>query len=152
MTLTDFILRASIVLFFFLLMEAAAWATHKYVMHGFLWVLHKDHHMPDHNRLERNDLFALFFALPSVALIAVGAADGFSLLFFAGVGIALYGMAYFWFHDIVVHQRLRILGNYKNKYLDSIIAAHLDHHRGRGNYGFLFLVSRRYFKRITLSK
>ncbi len=152
MPIADVLIRASIVLFFFLIMEAAAWATHKYVMHGFLWALHKDHHMPEHNRLEKNDLFALFFALPSIALIAAGAADVFSLLFFAGLGIALYGLAYFWFHDIVVHQRLRILGNYRNKYLDSIIAAHLDHHRGRGNFGFLFLVPVRYFRRAAISK
>lgn len=25
-------------------MEAVAWATHKYVMQGFLWVLHEHHH------------------------------------------------------------------------------------------------------------
>lgn len=28
----------------FLSMEAVAWFTHSYVMHGPLWVLHKDHH------------------------------------------------------------------------------------------------------------
>ena len=28
----------------FALMEFVAWFTHKYIMHGFLWVLHKDHH------------------------------------------------------------------------------------------------------------
>jgi beta-carotene 3-hydroxylase len=33
-----------IVLLSFLGMEAVAWFTHKYVMHGLLWYLHKDHH------------------------------------------------------------------------------------------------------------
>jgi beta-carotene 3-hydroxylase len=28
----------------FLAMEFMAWFTHKFVMHGFLWYLHKDHH------------------------------------------------------------------------------------------------------------
>lgn len=28
----------------FCFMEFMAWFTHKYVMHGFLWSLHKDHH------------------------------------------------------------------------------------------------------------
>ena len=28
----------------FCTMEFMAWFTHKYIMHGFLWVLHKDHH------------------------------------------------------------------------------------------------------------
>ncbi|MEO0777155.1 MAG: fatty acid hydroxylase, partial [Bacteroidota bacterium] len=27
-------------------MEFAAWFTHKYVMHGFLWDWHEDHHQP----------------------------------------------------------------------------------------------------------
>ncbi|HBT09596.1 MAG TPA: beta-carotene hydroxylase, partial [Leeuwenhoekiella sp.] len=32
----------------FTIMEFMAWFTHKYVMHGFLWVLHRDHHHKDH--------------------------------------------------------------------------------------------------------
>ncbi|KKX47766.1 hypothetical protein L950_0224770 [Sphingobacterium sp. IITKGP-BTPF85] len=31
----------------FVLMEGATWIIHKYIMHGFLWGLHKDHH--DHS-------------------------------------------------------------------------------------------------------
>ena len=40
----------------FLFMEFVAWATHKYVMHGFLWHLHKDHHVvnKDH-KFQKND-------------------------------------------------------------------------------------------------
>lgn len=33
-----------IVLGSFLAMEGVAWFTHKYIMHGLLWTLHKDHH------------------------------------------------------------------------------------------------------------
>jgi beta-carotene 3-hydroxylase len=39
-------------------MEGFTWLIHKYVMHGFLWSLHKDHH--DHSNdppLEKNDYF-----------------------------------------------------------------------------------------------
>lgn len=147
MEMTGVLGKLTTMLLFFGFMEVVAWATHKYVMHGFLWSIHKDHHMPDHKRLEKNDLFALFFALPSIILIAIGAARDFNLLFFSGLGIALYGLTYFWFHDIVVHKRLNIFSNYRTKYLDSIITAHLDHHRGRGNFGFLFLVPTRYFAR-----
>ena len=43
-------------------MEGVAWALHKYVMHGFLWALHEDHHRTTGRRLQKNDLFALFFA------------------------------------------------------------------------------------------
>jgi beta-carotene 3-hydroxylase len=38
--------------------------THKYVMHGFLWSLHKDHHIRDGRKLEKNDWFAVIFAVP----------------------------------------------------------------------------------------
>ena len=63
-----------ITLLTFILMEPMTWLIHKYVMHGFLWVLHKDHH--DHNHegeLERNDLFFIIFALPAIALMYWGA-------------------------------------------------------------------------------
>ena len=50
-------------------MEFVAWATHKYVMHGFLWSLHSDHHKKDHyGFLERNDAFFLIFAEPAFIL------------------------------------------------------------------------------------
>ena len=51
----------------FSIMEFMAWFTHKYIMHGFLWVLHKDHHKKDHkSRFERNDMFFLFYAVVSM--------------------------------------------------------------------------------------
>ena len=57
----------------FLLMEAVTWCTHKYVMHGFLWYLHEDHHQPKYKGLfEKNDLFFIIFALPSSLSIYFG--------------------------------------------------------------------------------
>ena len=51
----------------FSFMEFMAWFTHKYVMHGFLWHLHKDHHKKDHKGwFERNDLFFIFYAIISM--------------------------------------------------------------------------------------
>ena len=42
----------------FMVTEFTAWFNHKYIMHGPLWVLHKDHHKKDHKSwFERNDLF-----------------------------------------------------------------------------------------------
>ena len=35
----------------FLLMEGITWCTHKFVMHGFLWYLHEDHHQPKYKNL-----------------------------------------------------------------------------------------------------
>jgi beta-carotene 3-hydroxylase len=129
----------------FFFMELVAWFTHKYVMHGFLWVIHKDHHTREHRFVEWNDLFALIFAIPSVILIVAGAGE-FDFKFWVGIGIAFYGFAYFMFHDVLVHNRLPILRNVQNPYLKSVMKAHNDHHLGGENYGFIFMVPWRYFK------
>ena len=50
-------------------MEFMAWFTHKYIMHGFLWKLHKDHHQITGTTFQLNDLFFIIFALPSITLI-----------------------------------------------------------------------------------
>ena len=52
----------------FLFMEFMAWFSHKYIMHGFLWSLHKDHHNQNLKTSwwERNDLFFVMYALVSM--------------------------------------------------------------------------------------
>ena len=40
-------------------MEGVAWTSHKYIMHGFGWAWHRDHHEPHGRVLEKNDLFAI---------------------------------------------------------------------------------------------
>lgn len=40
-------MKVLLVILVFILMEGATWLIHKYIMHGFLWFLHKDHH--DHS-------------------------------------------------------------------------------------------------------
>ncbi len=140
--IVDFLL----ILTAFLFMEFVAWFTHKYIMHGFLWVLHKDHHKEDHSRLEKNDLFSLIFAIPSILLIIYGSVNRFDFRFWLGTGIALYGLAYFLYHDVLVHRRLKLFGDLNTKYFRAVIKAHYDHHRGKKNYGFLFMVPLRYFR------
>lgn len=129
-------------------MEGVAWATHKYVMHGWLWKLHEDHHRPHKGFFEKNDLFVFFFAGVSFGLIYGGAASGLWGMMWFGLGTALYGILYTIFHDIIFHKRLKIKVP-KNKYLQRIINAHRTHHSGRDDqrnakaYGFL-LASRKY--------
>ena len=147
----SWILIASIVILTFIFMEFTAWFTHKYVMHGFLWVLHKDHHRPHRNKLEKNDLFALIFAIPSIVLIIIGSQE-LNVVFWIGLGIALYGLAYFLYHDVLVHQRLKIFGKADSWYFNSIIKAHYDHHAGKKNYGFLFMVPWKYFKEERIKR
>jgi hypothetical protein len=60
----------------FAIMEGVTWLTHKYVMHGFLWYLHEDHHQPTGHIFEKNDAFFLIFAIPSMACIFYGTFNG----------------------------------------------------------------------------
>ncbi len=144
-------MNAFIVLITFLLMEGATWIIHKYVMHGFLWVLHKDHHdQSNDGPLERNDWFFFIFATPAIALMYFGAEQQFNYLFFLGLGITFYGMAYFFVHDIFIHQRVGFLKNSDNPYLLAIRRAHKQHHKHLEKeegecFGFLW-VPIKYFK------
>jgi beta-carotene 3-hydroxylase len=140
-----------VVIVTFCLMEAATWLIHKYVMHGFLWVLHRDHH--DHSNkgaLEKNDYFFLIFALPAIVLMYAGSTSNFDMRFYVGLGITLYGVAYFWMHDVFIHQRISLLRETRNPYLLAIRRAHKQHHKHTGKeegecFGFLW-VPLKYFK------
>ncbi|WP_410220713.1 sterol desaturase family protein [Pedobacter sp.] len=140
-----------IVLVVFILMECATWIIHKYVMHGFLWVLHKDHH--DHSNvglLEKNDYFFVLFSLPTIVLMYLGSLKDFNYLFFIGLGIMLYGMVYFFVHDVFIHQRVKYFSRTKNPYFLALRRAHKQHHKHTGKedgecFGFL-IVPMKYFR------
>ena len=55
MNWTVILICAAITIGTFLFWEFVAWFTHKYVMHGFLWVWHKSHHTVHHHVTEKND-------------------------------------------------------------------------------------------------
>lgn len=116
------------------LMEGVTWLSHKYIMHGFLWVLHKDHHQPRANSFfERNDAFFIIFAIPSIALFAVGAfVPSLNWLLFVGLGILCYGIAYFLVHDIFIHQRFKLFSRSNNFYFRALRKAHKVHHKHLG--------------------
>ncbi len=118
----------------FVIMEFVAWATHRFVMHGFLWRVHKDHHQRDHDHvLERNDSFFLIFAVPSMALFLIGTLRGLQTpWFWTGLGILLYGIAYFLVHEIFIHQRINWLRNSNSTYFLALRRAHKVHHKHLG--------------------
>lgn len=140
-----------IVVLVFLAMEAATWLIHKYIMHGFLWVLHRDHH--DHSTdgpLEKNDYFFVIFAIPAIALMYFGSLESFNYLFYIGLGITLYGVAYFFVHDVFIHQRIKYFSHTKNPYFLALRRAHKQHHKHLSKeqgecFGFLY-VPQKYFK------
>ena len=115
----------------FAIMEGITWLTHKYVMHGFLWYLHEDHHRPGYeNFFEKNDLFFVIFAAPSASLMVFGITElGLNFRFFIGLGILFYGIAYFLVHDVLIHQRFKWFKRTKNKYLKGLRKAHKVHHK-----------------------
>jgi len=134
----------------FIFMEGVAWFAHKFVMHGLLWVLHKDHHQKKSHFFEKNDAFFLIFATPSILLFFFGAKAGFNWMFYMGLGILLYGIAYFIIHDIVIHQRFKWFSRSNNRYIKTIKRAHkmhhkhLDRHHGE-SFGMLF-AARKYWQ------
>ena len=146
-------ISALIITFFF--MEFVAWFTHKYVMHGLLWMLHKDHHQTEPGFFEKNDAFFLIFAVPSMVLIMLGVLNGNDIRLFIGAGIALYGFAYFFVHDIFIHQRFKLFRKSENIYMRAIRKAHKMHHKHLGKeegecFGMLF-VPFRYYKEAKAS-
>ena len=118
----------------FFAMEFVAWATHKFVMHGFLWRLHKDHHQRDHDHvLERNDSFFLLFAIPSMFLFLIGSSRGLDTPWsWIGLGILVYGIAYFLVHEVFIHQRIKRLRTSNNAYFIALRRAHKMHHKHLG--------------------
>jgi beta-carotene 3-hydroxylase len=126
------ILNIAALLGTFCFMEFMAWFTHKYVMHGILWLLHKDHHQKEPGFFERNDAFFLIFAVPSWLLIMTGMMAGNDIRVWIGGGIALYGLAYFMVHEVFIHQRFKWFRHSDNVYLRAIRKAHKVHHKHLG--------------------
>ena len=128
----------------FLFWEGVAWFTHKYIMHGLLWRWHKSHHTVHHHAVEKNDLFALVFSMPSIALFYYFTQVHFNPYMIAvATGILCYGVFYFLFHDIIVHQRIKWRPAKKPPYLQRMIHAHYVHHSkhtkdGCEAFGFLY--------------
>ncbi|MCF8245813.1 MAG: sterol desaturase family protein [Saprospiraceae bacterium] len=123
-----------IALFTALCMEGVAWFTHKYVMHGLLWIFHRDHHHRDNEGFfEKNDFFFLIFAVPGILLMYLGSQEGWAdPKLWIGAGITLYGFAYFFVHDIFIHQRFKIFRRTEHPYFKAIRRAHKMHHKHLG--------------------
>ncbi len=129
----------------YLFMEFVAWFSHKYVMHGFAWKFHRDHHIKQNGTdsfFEKNDIFFLIYATPAIILIISGLTGGNFPLIVIGAGITLYGMTYFFIHDVLIHHRIPVKVNTGRGYIAALIRAHQAHHNGKNirdfkNYGLL---------------
>lgn len=130
-------------------MEFVAWFTHKFIMHGFLWWLHRSHHEKREGFFEKNDWFAIIFAIPSWLCIMLGVIYESPVSILIGAGMSAYGAAYFLVHDIIVHQRLKWFRNLNSRYIRAVRWAHKMHHKHLGkedgeSFGFL-IVNKKYY-------
>lgn len=135
----SFLIASLIVLASVAAMEWVAWASHKYIMHGFGWGWHRDHHEPHDNMLEKNDLFGLFGAAMSISMFALGSEwligeKAWWPATWIGLGILFYGIIYTLVHDGLVHQRYFEYVP-KSGYAKRLVQAHKLHHATIGKEG-----------------
>jgi len=120
-------------------MEGFTYLTHRFVMHGVAWGLHRSHHQPAADRFEANDVFPCVGA----GLAMVGFAVGFNVpmpsLVAVGAGVSAYGAAYMFVHDVYIHGRLG--GLPEVAVLERLRRAHAIHHLFQGEpFGMLLPV------------
>lgn len=126
------------------LMELTAYAAHRWIMHGtWGWGWHESHHQPRTGAFERNDLYAVVFAILSIALFGIATLTETAWLFWFAAGITSYGLLYFLAHDGLVHNRLPFRIVPKGGYLQRLYQAHRLHHAVDGregcvSFGFLY--------------
>lgn len=143
----DTLIPVLVVIVTILVMEMIAWSSHKYVMHGFGWAWHRDHHEPHDKRFEKNDLYGVVGAAMSISMFALGSpfvmGDAAWLpATWIGLGILGYGIIYTLVHDGLVHQRY-FKWVPKKGYAKRLVQAHKLHHatigkEGGVSFGFLF--------------
>lgn len=108
----------------------ARWA-HKALWHASLWHMHESHHKPREGPFELNDVFAIVNAVPAIALLSYGFFHkGLipGLLFGAGLGITVFGIAYMFVHDGLVHRRFPVGPIANVPYFRRVASAHQLHH------------------------
>ncbi|RWW16222.1 hypothetical protein GW17_00019908 [Ensete ventricosum] len=126
----------------------ARWA-HRALWHASLWNMHESHHRPRDGPFELNDVFAIINAVPAISLMAYGflnrgllpglcfgavilsslpSRPGFSPAprgqNLQGLGITLFGMAYMFVHDGLVHRRFPVGPIANVPYFRRVAAAH----------------------------
>lgn len=142
----------AIALLVFGVMEGITWLTHKYVMHGFLWYLHEDHHKKGSGFFEKNDAFFIIFAIPSWLCIMLGSMNQLYWIVGIGAGIALYGFAYFLVHEVIIHQRIKLFTRSNNRYIKAIRWAHKMHHKHlekeEGESFGMLVVAKKYWEKV----
>jgi beta-carotene 3-hydroxylase len=112
-----------------LAMEGVAYVSHRWIMHGPGWFLHKSHHQAPAGWWELNDAYFILYAIPSAALLVGGLSGTWHpWTIWVGAGIAAYGAIYLIFHDVIVHRRVNTGYVPRSSYMKRIVQAHRLHH------------------------
>ncbi len=156
MTFTTFLSACALIILGFVLMECFVYGFHKYIMHGILWKIHQTHHKKGKGWFELNDVFLVFFASLGIGLIFSGLSSLDARLWL-GCGVSIYGMTNFFFHDIVIHRRMRWTYSIRNRYVQGLIRAHHAHHKHIDNtegeeYGLLVFNPKHIPARVSSSQ
>jgi len=119
----------------FIAMELLSYLIHRFLFHGLLWRIHQTHHHAHHSLFELNDVFSAGFAVIAMTLLYVGAPTMTSTPWFGmGAGITLYGLLYFWVHDVYTHKRYFRFST-KNRLIRKVKVAHQHHHQSIEKHG-----------------
>ena len=100
----------------------------------------------------------IIFGISATVLIVVGSeVPSWRFLMWIGFGISLYGVAYFVFHDVIVHRRIKIKYSPRSHYMKRIMKAHYIHHKvherdGAEAFGFLYAPKKYEAKSIKKAK
>jgi beta-carotene 3-hydroxylase len=155
----QYLMYALVTLGAFTGMEFMAWFTHKYVMHGLLWNWHEDHHKPQlkNGFFEKNDRFFLVYAIPSMFCYVYGSFSTHFWVLFVGIGISLYGLAYFLIHDVYIHRRFDWFKQLDSDYSRAVLRAHGAHHAKQSkedceSFGLLVIAPKFFGKRNRTAK
>ncbi len=136
------------VLFGFLLMEVVSYIVHRWLFHGVLWKIHLSHHYPRKSYFETNDIFSLIFALIAIVMTF----SSIPIVSAIGIGISVYGIAYFIIHDMFTHRRFFPFKS-KNRFLLMLRSAHQRHHQSIEKAGLepfgLFIFDYKNFRRVS---
>ena len=143
------VLCVSIAVRTFLFWEFIAWVSHKICDARLFVTWHKSHHSVHVHKLRFNDLLVAVFGVPFIGLIYYATLVFYNPYVIAvGSGIFSYGLFYFIFHDVIVHQRIKWRPRRLEKYLQRPMNVHYTHRRkhtrkGCEALGFL-IASRKY--------
>lgn len=138
-----------LVLTAFILMEPVTYLAHRFIFHGFGYGLHHSHHYPPGRIFERNDVYPLVSALLTMSVIAIGVfVPGCAALIPIGFGMTVYGVIYFFIHDLMIHRRMPWLKVKRARFRWHYLAHRVHHLYGGEPYGLLFPVIPRQLRKV----